>query len=35
MVECEGKMIPIGKLALSPTRTFLPVLKQVFNIGMI
>jgi len=31
MVECEGKMIPIGKLALSPTRTFLPVLKQVLG----
>ncbi len=31
LVECEGKMYPIGKLALSPTRTFLPVLKKVLG----
>ncbi len=30
-IEIEGQKIPIGKLVLSPTRTFLPVLKQVLD----
>lgn len=28
-IEIDGKNIPIGKLVLSPTRTFLPVLKKI------
>ena len=30
-IEVDGQKIPIGKLVLSPTRTFLPVLKQVLD----
>ena len=30
-LEIDGKKITIGKLVLSPTRTFLPVLKQVLD----
>ncbi len=30
-IEVEGQKIPIGKLVLSPTRTFLPVLKKVLD----
>ena len=30
-VKIEGKDIPVGKLILSPTRTFLPVLKQMIE----
>ena len=30
-VEIDGKQIPLGKLVLSPTRTFLPVLKKVID----
>jgi len=30
-IEIEGQMITIGKLVLSPTRTFLPVLKQMLS----
>lgn len=29
-IHVEGRDIPVGKLILSPTRTFLPVLKPVF-----
>jgi phosphoribosylformylglycinamidine cyclo-ligase len=31
MIEIDGKPIPLGKLVLSPTRTFLPVLKKVID----
>lgn len=31
LVEIDGKPIPLGKLVLSPTRTFLPVLKKVID----
>ncbi|MEN0048096.1 MAG: AIR synthase-related protein [Bacteroidota bacterium] len=30
-IEIDGKAIPIGKLVLSPTRTYLPVLKQILD----
>lgn len=30
-IEVEGKSIPIGKLVLSPTRTYLPVIKKVLD----
>lgn len=30
-IEVEGKDIPIGKLVLSPTRTYLPVLKKILD----
>jgi phosphoribosylformylglycinamidine cyclo-ligase len=30
-IEVEGKQIPIGKLILSPTRTYLPILKQIIS----
>lgn len=30
-IDIEGKSIPIGKLVLSPTRTYLPVLKVLIN----
>lgn len=30
-IEIEGESIPIGKLVLSPTRTYLPVLKQLLD----
>jgi phosphoribosylformylglycinamidine cyclo-ligase len=30
-IEIDNKKIDIGKLILSPTRTFLPVLKTIFN----
>ncbi len=30
-IEIEGKNIQIGKLVLSPTRTFMPVLSEVFK----
>ncbi len=30
-ITIEGNNIPIGKLVLSPTRTYLPVLKKVFD----
>jgi phosphoribosylformylglycinamidine cyclo-ligase len=30
-IDIEGKAIPIGKLVLSPTRTYLPVLKQLLS----
>ena len=30
-IEIDGQKIPIGKLVLSPTRTFLPVLKKVLD----
>lgn len=29
MVEIDGEQIPLGKLILSPTRTYLPVLKKI------
>ncbi|MEK7255341.1 MAG: AIR synthase related protein, partial [Bacteroidota bacterium] len=31
-IELHGEIIPIGKLILSPTRTYLPVLKAVFDL---
>jgi phosphoribosylformylglycinamidine cyclo-ligase len=31
VIEVQGKSITIGKLLLSPTRTFAPILKQVFE----
>ncbi len=30
-IEIEGKEIPIGKLILSPTRTFLPVISKILD----
>lgn len=30
IIEIDGKNIPIGKLVLSPTRTYMPVLKEIF-----
>lgn len=30
-IEIDHQQIPIGKLVLSPTRTYLPVLKQIFQ----
>lgn len=30
-ITVEGQAIPVGKLVLSPTRTYLPVLKQVID----
>jgi len=30
-IDIDGQKIPIGKLVLSPTRTFLPVLKKVLD----
>ncbi len=30
-IEIDGKNIPIGKLVLSPTRTYLPVIKRVLD----
>lgn len=30
-IEVEGETISIGKLVLSPTRTYLPVLKEIFD----
>ncbi len=30
-LDINGQSIPVGKLVLSPTRTYLPVLKSVFN----
>lgn len=31
VIDIEGKAYPLGKLALSPTRTFLPVLKKILD----
>ncbi|MDX1940302.1 MAG: AIR synthase-related protein [Saprospiraceae bacterium] len=31
LIEIEGQAIPIGKLILSPTRTYLPVVKRLFD----
>jgi len=30
-IDIEGQQIPIGKLVLSPTRTFMPLLNEVFK----
>jgi phosphoribosylformylglycinamidine cyclo-ligase len=30
-IDIDGKAIPVGKLVLSPTRTYLPVIKQLFT----
>ncbi|MBK9017476.1 MAG: phosphoribosylformylglycinamidine cyclo-ligase [Saprospiraceae bacterium] len=30
-IEIDGKKIPVGKLVLSPTRTYLPVIKRVLD----
>lgn len=31
VIDIDGKAYPLGKLALSPTRTFLPVLKKILD----
>ncbi|MEL7422663.1 MAG: AIR synthase related protein [Bacteroidota bacterium] len=30
-IDIDGEAIPVGKLVLSPTRTYLPVIKQLFQ----
>ncbi len=30
-IDIDGQAIPVGKLVLSPTRTYLPVIKQLFE----
>jgi phosphoribosylformylglycinamidine cyclo-ligase len=31
-IEIEGKQIPMGKLVLSPTRTYAPIMKEILNL---
>ncbi|KOY85415.1 phosphoribosylformylglycinamidine cyclo-ligase [bacterium 336/3] len=31
-IEIEGKQIPIGKLVLSPTRTYAPIMKEILSL---
>jgi len=32
IIEIEGKQIPLGKLVLSPTRTYAPIMKEILSL---